>query len=106
MHAGFNYSPTTYNLDGDRFDVICDIDGTIMNVEDRLKLAIKNKRIQDKKMNWDIFLDPKVMEAEDTPNWDVVGLVKRLIKSGSTIIFTSARNERHRDVSKKHYSYY
>ena len=101
MHAGFNYSPTTYSLDGDRFDVICDIDGTIMNVEDRLKLAIKNKRIQDKKMNWDIFLDPKVMEAEDTPNWDVVGLVKRLIKSGSTIIFTSARNERHRDVTIK-----
>ena len=76
----------------DKTDVICDIDGTIMNVEDRLALAIKNKRPEDKRMNWDIFLDPKVMEAEDRPNWDVVFLIKKLMSTGSTILFTSANN--------------
>ena len=96
-----DYNIQTIAVEADKTDVICDIDGTIMNVEDRLALAIKNKRPEDKKMNWDIFLDPKVMEAEDRPNWDVVFLIKKLISTGSTIIFTSARNERHRDVSIK-----
>ena len=96
-----DYNIQTIAVEADKTDVICDIDGTIMNVEDRLALAIKNKRPEDKKMNWDIFLDPKVMEAEDRPNWDVVFLIKKLISTGSTIIFTSARNERHRDVSVK-----
>ena len=96
-----DYNIQTIAVEADKTDVICDIDGTIMNVEDRLALAIKNKRPEDKKMNWDIFLDPKVMEAEDRPNWDVVFLIKKLIFTGSTIIFTSARNERHRDVTMR-----
>ena len=96
-----DYNIQTIAVEADKTDVICDIDGTLMNVEDRLALAIKNKRPEDRKMNWDIFLDPKVMEAEDRPNWDVVFLIKKLISTGSTIIFTSARNERHRDVSIK-----
>ena len=41
------------------------------------------------------------MEKYDRPNWDVVFLIKKLMSTGSTIIFTSARNERHRDVSIK-----
>ena len=96
-----DYNIQTIAVEADKTDVICDIDGTIMNVEDRLALAKKNKRPEDKKMNWDIFLDPKVMEAEDRPNWDVVFLIKKLIFTGSTIIFTSARNERHRDVTMR-----
>ena len=81
-------------------DIICEIDGTLMNVEDRLALAIKSKRPDDKKMNWDVFLDPRVMEEYDRPNWDVVFIIRRLMETGSTIIFTSARNERHRDVTE------
>ena len=96
-----DYNIQTIAVEADKTDVICDIDGTLMNVEDRLALAIKNKRPEDRKMNWDIFLDPKVMEAEDRPNWDVVFLIKKLISTGSTIIFTSARNERHRDVTMR-----
>ena len=96
-----DYNIQTIAVEADKTDVICDIDGTIMNVEDRLALAIKNKRPEDKKMNWDIFLDPKVMEAEDRPNWDVVFLIKKLMSTGSTILFTSARNERHRDVTMR-----
>ena len=96
-----DYNIQTIAVEADKTDVICDIDGTIMNVEDRLALAIKNKRPEDKRMNWDIFLDPKVMEAEDRPNWDVVFLIKKLMSTGSTILFTSARNERHRDVTMR-----
>ena len=96
-----DYNIQTIAVEADKTDVICDIDGTIMNVEDRLALAIKNKRPEDKKMNWDILLDPKVMEAEDRPNWDVVFLIKKLMSTGSTILFTSARNERHRDVTMR-----
>ena len=100
-----DYNIQTIANQADKTDVICDIDGTLMNVEDRRALAIKNKRPEDKNMNWDIFLDPKVMEAEDRPNWDVVFLIKKLMDTGSTIIFTSARNERHRDVSIKQIVY-
>lgn len=96
-----DYNIQTIAVEADKTDVICDIDGTIMNVEDRLALAIKNKRPEDKRMNWDVFLDPKVMEAEDRPNWDVVFLIKKLMSTGSTILFTSARNERHRDVTMR-----
>ena len=81
-------------------DVICDIDGTMMNVEDRLALAIKNKKPEDKKMNWDVFLDPEVMRNLDKPNWDVVYVIKALANTKNNIIFTSARNERHRDVTE------
>ena len=59
-----DYNIQTIGVEVGKADIICDIDGTLMNVEDRLALAIKNKRPEDKK-------------------------------------FTSARNERHRDVSIK-----
>ena len=79
-----DYSIQTIGVEANKADIICDIDGTLMNVEDRLALAIEKKRPEDKKMNW-----------------DVVFLIKKLMATGSTIIFTSARNERHRDVSMK-----
>ena len=49
-------------------DIICDIDGTLMNVEARRQLAVKMKGKYDKKMNWDVFLDPQNLLALDTPN--------------------------------------
>ena len=93
-------------------DYICDIDGTLMNVEKRVSFAKKHKKDTDRVMNWDIFLDPMVMLEFDTPNRDVVGVVKALHHSTyeknvrnenyvNSIIITSARNERHRDVTMK-----
>ena len=92
-----DYNIQTIGVEVGKADIICDIDGTLMNVEDRRVFAVENKRPEDKKMNWDVFLDPEVMEKYDRPNWDVVFLIKKLMSTGSTIIFTSARNERHRD---------
>ena len=82
-------------------DIICDIDGTLMNVEARRKLAVSKKKDSDKVMNWDVFLDPKNMLELDTPQSDVVMVIKALYNDYNNIIFTSARNERHRDVTMK-----
>ena len=89
-------------------DYICDVDGTLMNVEKRSIYAQRTKRDTDKRMNWDNFLDPKIMLEYDTPNVDVCDTIKslRLVYSEeggneNRIIITSARNERHRDVTMK-----
>jgi hypothetical protein len=50
-------------------------------------------------MDWDVFLDPKMMTKHDTPNLHVIHLVRVLSDSGHNILVTSARNERHRDVT-------
>ena len=97
-------------------DYICDVDGTLMNVEKRSSYAKKHKKDSDRIMDWDIFLDPTVMLEYDTPNIDVCNTAKSLestraweINSNditndsfiNNIIITSARNERHRDVTMK-----
>ena len=85
-------------------DIICDVDGTLMNVEKRVQWAKKHKKDTDRVMNWDMFLDPLVMLEFDTPNRDVVGVIKSLYHSdweNYNLIITSARNERHRDVTMK-----
>ena len=88
-------------------DYICDVDGTLMNVSKRAMYAQRTKRDTDKRMNWDNFLDPKIMLSYDTPNVDVCDTIKslRLVYSEeggneNRIIITSARNERHRDVTR------
>ncbi len=87
-------------------DYICDVDGTLMNPIKRVMYAQRTKRDTDKRMNWDNFLDPKIMLEYDTPNVDVCDTIKslRLVYSEgggneNRIIITSARNERHRDVT-------
>ena len=85
-------------------DYICDVDGTLMNVEKRVEYAKKHKKDTDRVMDWDIFLNPMVMLEFDTPNKDVVGVIKSLYHSdweNYNLIITSARNERHRDVTMK-----
>lgn len=89
-------------------DIIVDMDGTLANISKRLAMAKKNPP-PGKTMDWDIFLDKKIMELYDTPNEHVVHLVKMihnthnvpaLINHGEhRIIITSARNERHREVT-------
>ena len=93
-------------------DYICDVDGTLMNVEKRAIYAQRTKRDTDKRMNWDNFLDPKIMLEFDTPNVDVCNVINALRLQPedqvyeteilkNRIIITSARNERHRDVTMK-----
>ena len=97
-------------------DIIFDVDGTLMNVEKRVSFAKKHKKDTDRVMDWDIFLDPLVMLEFDRPNIDVCNTAKSLestrvweINSNdisndsfiNNIIITSARNERHRDITVK-----
>ena len=85
-------------------DIIFDIDGTLMNVERRVRHAKKHKKDTDRVMNWDIFLDPMAMLEFDTPNKDVCDMAIQL-GYNSNIIITSARNERHREVTMKQLEY-
>ena len=88
-------------------DIICDVDGTLMNVEKRVQWAKKHKKDTDRVMNWDIFLDPLVMLEFDKSNRDVCNIINALYSDSindNNIIITSARNERHRDVTMKQLS--
>ena len=81
-------------------DIICDVDGTLMNVVARVEYV---DRCIDKNYNkekwWDKFLDDSVMLKYDTPNEDVVSIINSLHKDGHQIIITSARNERHKKTT-------
>jgi predicted secreted acid phosphatase len=83
-----------------KFDIICDVDGTLVDITKRLDLAIANAK-HGKRMNWDIFLDSDKMYELDEPNHDVIELVKSFISNGHRVVITSARNERHREVTEK-----
>ena len=83
-------------------DYIFDIDGTLINVEARVEYAKKEKRDTDKVMNWDLFLNEGVMYSFDKPNWDVCDIFSALRnKAGNNMIITTARNERHREVTEE-----
>lgn len=84
----------------DKFDVICDVDGTIVNVKKRHALAKAGAK-KGKKLNWEIFLDDEVILENDVEQEDVTGVIKSLIESGHRVIITSARNERHRKVTEQ-----
>ena len=83
-----------------KLDIIVDMDGTLANITERVELANSQKDPITGKMNWDTFLDPEVMRNLDQPNTDVVLLVRSLAETGHRILITSARNERHRDVTE------
>ena len=83
-----------------KFDIICDVDGTLVDIAKRLDLAVANAK-RGKRMNWDIFLDSDKMYELDEPNHDVIELVKSFISNGHRVVITSARNERHREVTEK-----
>lgn len=73
--------------------IIFDVDGTLADVEKRVKLA------SQRGFDWDVFLDPIKMKSLDKPNTDVVDLAKLFHLVGAKIIVVSARNERHREVT-------
>jgi len=79
-------------------DIIVDMDGTIADIKARVIRAEANPP-QGKRMDWNVFLDPIVMAHSDQPNEHVVHLVRMLQETGHRIIVTSARNERHREIT-------
>ena len=75
--------------------ILVDIDGTLMNIEHRRHLVNNGNN------DWETFQDPKVM-AKDTPNWPVANVVQHLNSTVTNkVIFVSARNERHREVTQQ-----
>lgn len=66
--------------------IICDIDGTIANLEHRLH-NIQHEKNKDKR--WGIFHKECV---NDTPIYRIITIVKDLEGSGHDIIFMSGRN--------------
>tara|TARA_R110002020_G_scaffold205738_2_gene410395 strand:+ start:173 stop:736 length:564 start_codon:yes stop_codon:yes gene_type:complete len=78
-------------------DIIFDVDGTLMNISERLTET--NKRYDKKDQRdkwWDMFLNNKVMKDNDTCNIDVVLMLHCLMDKGNRIIITSARNIKHK----------
>jgi len=73
--------------------VIFDVDGTLMDIEQRRHFVSNGNN------DWDSFLDPKEM-AKDKPNWNVVN-VARVLQSSVELVVVSARNERHREITEK-----
>lgn len=71
-------------------DVICDIDGTISIVGDRLKF------IQQSKKDYDSFYNAC---GEDLPNVTIINLVKNLSKDYN-IVFCTGRRENVRQITK------
>ena len=76
--------------------VICDIDGTIANLEHRLHFVFNEdgtkKRYKD--TDWEGFHKAC---ADDTPYEDVIAVVRALSASGYRVVFVSGRNATVRD---------
>ncbi len=74
--------------------VIFDLDGTLANIDKRLSLAKKSKKI-----DWSIFFDPKNISL-DVPNQPVVKIAQLLYNDGYTIIIFSGRSDRTLEETK------
>lgn len=68
--------------------VICDLDGTLFDVEHRLHFLAQK--------DWDGFF---AAVKDDTPNEWCVDLLKSLQAAGHEIVFVSGRNESARDAT-------
>lgn len=69
-------------------DVICDIDGTVADIEHR------RIWLQSKPKNWKEFY---ANIENDIPIQPVIEVIKTLWRDGSNIIFCTGRGEEHRD---------
>lgn len=70
--------------------IICDLDGTLFNIDHRLHFL-------DKK-DWDGFFDAV---PDDTPNQWCVDLLHAMILAGHEVVFVSGRNERVREITER-----
>ena len=76
--------------------VIFDLDGTLANIQDR----IKHCSIKDGKLDWEKFYNPDFIEY-DKPNPDIIELNRSLHKSGYEIHILSGRSDRTREATEK-----
>ena len=77
--------------------IICDLDGTLFNIEHRLHhIAKHNNDGTKRKRDWVAF---EGAVLQDTPNKAVVEIVASMHRAGHTIVFVSGRHERTRQSS-------
>ena len=81
--------------------IIFDLDGTLANIETRVKMSQKSNG----KMDWDVFFDPNNIET-DKPNYPVISMAQLYYDAGYKIMIFSGRNDRSFDATvdwlKKH----
>ena len=81
--------------------IIFDLDGTLANIETRVKMSKKSNG----KMDWDVFFDPNNIET-DKPNHPVICMAQLYYDAGYKIMIFSGRNDRSFDATvnwlKKH----
>ena len=72
-----------------RNTVIFDLDGTLANIDVRIRLAAK----PNGKLDWDKFFDPSNIKL-DVPNKPVVKMAQLFAQDGYTIIIFSGRSDK------------
>jgi len=68
--------------------IIFDLDGTLADIENRRKLAVKS----DGKMDWEIFFAPALVET-DEPKESVIEMARVLSSAGHKIAILSGRSK-------------
>ena len=71
-------------------DIIFDIDGTLMNIEHRMKF------VEQRPKDWKSFRE---LTKDDTPNLDVFAIATALQKEGHNILIASGRNKSQRAIT-------
>lgn len=66
--------------------IICDLDGTLFNIDERLKY------IQGEKKDWDGFFSEDAIKTDKPQEW-CVELLHGAISRGHQVVFVSGRNE-------------
>ena len=69
--------------------IIFDLDGTLVNVDARRKIAIK----QNGKMDWNKWFDPSNIKF-DTPNDTVIKMAQLFAEDGFNIVIFSGRSDK------------
>ena len=77
--------------------IICDLDGTLFNIQHRLHhIAKHNNDGTKRKRDWVAF---EGAVLQDTPNKAVVEIVVSMHRAGHSLVFVSGRHERTRQSS-------
>jgi predicted kinase len=76
---------STSVVEGPHDTIVCDLDGTLANIDHRLKY-VKDKR----NSNWDLFFKECV---NDVPNEWCVELLRSMLVSGKKVLIVSARSK-------------
>ena len=74
--------------------IIFDLDGTLADIENRRKLAVK----ANGKMDWDIFFSSRLVET-DEPKQSVIEMANVLKDAGHKIAILSGRSKATKQVT-------